>query len=282
MTGQDPEQPRGTHAARSPRQPPDDPQQLLDHLHELVVERFARLTGLTVVTAPMPASSRATDDLPPASCHPECEGLAESGYCRRKWQRLREELRDRPEVHWDRCEFGKLCAIVPVVWDGTCVAICQLVTGQSQGEEAFEREVELLDVLVENCLAREKGFLGDEDSPSPPKAPRERHEKVTEALEHIDSRLRAHDLTVAGVARALSMNPSYLAHLFTQQTGVRMGRYIAERRITLAKKLLRASDDQIKRIAAETGFANADWFSHLFHVHTGMTPTEYRNAAGRR
>ena len=71
-------------------------------------------------------------------------------------------------------------------------------------------------------------------------------------------------------------NASYLAHLFSQQLHLRMSKYIAQRRIDRAKNLLLDTDWQIKRVALECGFANPDWFSHTFHEHSGVTPTEYR------
>ena len=44
------------------------------------------------------------------------------------------------------------------------------------------------------------------------------------------------DMTVTSVARHLDMNPSYLAHVFAEETGTRMSRYIAMRRIKLAER----------------------------------------------
>ena len=58
-----------------------------------------------------------------------------------------------------------------------------------------------------------------------------------------------------------------------------MSRYIAVRRVELAKTLLVTTDWQIKRIARETGHANPTWFSHVFGVHTGCTPGEHRRRA---
>jgi transcriptional regulator GlxA family with amidase domain len=63
--------------------------------------------------------------------------------------------------------------------------------------------------------------------------------------------------------------------------GMRMGRYIAELRIEIAKKLLLETDWQVKRIAFESGHRNPDWFSEVFRAHTGMTPSVFRRKAGR-
>jgi transcriptional regulator GlxA family with amidase domain len=55
-----------------------------------------------------------------------------------------------------------------------------------------------------------------------------------------------------------------------------MSEYIATRRIELAKKLLAATDSQVKEIAHQTGHASRAWFSQAFHAHTGLSPIEYR------
>jgi transcriptional regulator GlxA family with amidase domain len=59
-----------------------------------------------------------------------------------------------------------------------------------------------------------------------------------------------------------------------------MGWFIASRRVELAKTLLATTDRQIKYIAHETGHANPNWFCHVFNVHTGLTPGEYRRRSG--
>jgi AraC family L-rhamnose operon transcriptional activator RhaR/AraC family L-rhamnose operon regulatory protein RhaS len=60
-----------------------------------------------------------------------------------------------------------------------------------------------------------------------------------------------------------------------------MGSFIVGRRIDDAQMLLATTDLQIKRIALRTGHANEAWFSHLFRVHTGITPTAYRRQSRR-
>ena len=83
-------------------------------------------------------------------------------------------------------------------------------------------------------------------------------------------------MTVSRIARDLSVNSTYLAHLFSLDMGTRMSRYIATHRVQLAKKLLLETDWQIKRIAFETGHSTPYWFSEVFRDHTGVTPTRFR------
>lgn len=108
------------------------------------------------------------------------------------------------------------------------------------------------------------------------------HPQVDNILRFIEKHLADPTMNVGKIAEAMQLNPAYLSHLFAGQTGVRMGRYIAARRIELAKRLLATTDWQVKRIAFESGHGNADWFSQVFHAHEGMTPGDYRRRARGR
>ncbi len=255
-------------------------------LSDLIAERFMRISGLAVVVAPVNWPGNPADESPPP-LHPQCADCTDIETCREPWQTHLAELEHCPEVHWHRCDRNKMCAVVPVVAKGRCLAACKLVCPETMGESDFERNVELLDVLVENFVAREGDLLArmipegkaapaDEAASDDMPSARPTHPKVRRAIEHINQHLAEPTMTVANIARVLEMNSTYLAHLFSQQVGTRMSRYVAVRRMELAKKLLVDTDSKIKRVAYESGHANADWFSQVFHAHTGLTPREYR------
>jgi AraC-like DNA-binding protein len=265
---------------------------LFAELSKSITERFERLTGLVAVLATVdPHDESTATSFLSAPVHPLCADVPDREACRQSWHTHLAELALRAEVNRHKCRFGKLCAVVPVTWHRRCVAACQLVCPESMEAEAFEHSVEFLDVLIENFVARHGDSLSrlripDEKAPDgrphgdithnekgtkPPLNP-----KVRDAIDYIDEQVRAIDLNATKVARQLEINATYLAHLFAEQVGIRMNRYIAIRRIELAEKLLAATNWQVKRIARESGYANPDWFSHVFHSHTGLTPGEYR------
>ncbi len=262
-------------------------QAFLGQLEGHVTDRFTRISGLPVVTIPLdlPGYTEAESSRA-GKIHPACTEFANTEYCRESWHSHLAELKRRPEVHWHRCDFGLLCAFVPVVWRDQCLAGLKVVSAGSMAEDAFERNVELLDVLVESFVARESDLLARLLAPAAdgrsgaisaehPKG-RPDHPRIVSALAFIEEHLRDPELTVGRVARELDLNPTYLAHLFAQRVGERMSRHIADKRLELAKELLATTDWQIKRIAFETGHANPDWFSHVFHVRVGVTPGKYR------
>lgn len=72
------------------------------------------------------------------------------------------------------------------------------------------------------------------------------------------------------------MSPSYLRHLFREQTGKTLTEYITELRISEAKKLLRSTDDSILSIALAVGFNDQSYFSKVFQKSVGTSPSRYR------
>ena len=102
------------------------------------------------------------------------------------------------------------------------------------------------------------------------------HNQVRRAIDYVGDHLADARLTVRQVAHELGVHPDYLGHLFATRMGWRMSRYIAARRVEVAKRLLAETDWQVKRVAKETGHANPSWFTHLFRVHTGLSPVAFR------
>ncbi len=268
---------------------------LLARLTKLVTERFERISGLTVLIVPIGLPGATEDESEPSQPrHPACAQFAGTAYCQESWRAHVAKLKHQPEVHWHHCDYGKLCAVVPLVWKRRCLVASVLVCPDSMKTGAFEMQVELLDVLIENFVLKESELLarvalssdsqvdvepspGDEAEPSSRARPD--HPQVRAALNYIKEHLTDSSMTVAHIARDLDVNATYLAHLFSLQVGVRMSRYIAGRRIELAKTLLTTTNWQIKRVAYEAGHGSPYWFSEVFREHTGMTPSNFRQNA---
>ena len=98
------------------------------------------------------------------------------------------------------------------------------------------------------------------------------------AMDYIEAHL-ASDLTLADLARSLSMSPGHFAHLFRQTTGLPPHRFVLERRIARAKTLLRDTALPITEIAQQVGCASHSHLSVMFHRDTGVTPSDYRRDA---
>jgi AraC-like DNA-binding protein len=266
---------------------------LLELVSRHVVGPFARLTGNRALAVPLELTPGANGEDPVDNpSHPACAEYADSDYCRESWQYHLAELAARPQSHWHRCDYDKLCAFVPVVHENRCLAAVKLAASSaSLPEEEFELLVELLDSLVAGFVLAHADFLGRlphgepaltedgastrrpvDDSPRTPPS----HPQVLRAMEYIREHLSDPKLTVCATARALDMDASYLGNIFADQVGQRMSWYIAAQRVERAKTLLATTHRQVKAIARDTGHANTNWFCHVFRVHTGLTPNGYR------
>ena len=85
--------------------------------------------------------------------------------------------------------------------------------------------------------------------------------------------------TLARAAREVGVSPNHLNRLLRQQTGLTFRQLLIQRRIELAKTLLRTGDAQCTEIAMTCGFGDSNYFARLFKRRTGFSPTEFRRRA---
>lgn len=105
----------------------------------------------------------------------------------------------------------------------------------------------------------------------------ERTERIIHKLnryivEHLDK-----DLSLAVLADAVYLNPSYLSNLYKTYTGRNISDYITELRVERAKALLAESQAKVQEVALAVGFDTAGYFTRFFKKHVGVTPQEFRS-----
>ncbi len=83
-------------------------------------------------------------------------------------------------------------------------------------------------------------------------------------------------LSVDLLARECALSPSRFAHLFREHTGTTPMRFVERLRVTRAQELLLSSDLPVKRVAAEVGFQDPLYFSHVFRRVVGRSPCRFR------
>ena len=87
-------------------------------------------------------------------------------------------------------------------------------------------------------------------------------------------------LSLSTVAKELHLNAVYLGQQFKQETGRSFSQYLNDWRMGLAMDLLQNSEEDVNRIALAVGYQTPSYFYKLFKQQTGMSPREYRAAAG--
>jgi AraC-like DNA-binding protein len=84
------------------------------------------------------------------------------------------------------------------------------------------------------------------------------------------------DITVEMLAKNAAFSPYHFIRVFKNSTGFTPHEYIISLRISLAKQMLRSTNQPIYDIAAHCGFENNSSFSTSFRRIVGTTPRLYR------
>jgi AraC family transcriptional regulator len=95
------------------------------------------------------------------------------------------------------------------------------------------------------------------------------------ALDYVGDNL-AEDLTLAEIAREVSMSPYHFSRMFKLSTGFSPHRYVMRQRIERAKVLLKDTDLPVGVVAQEVGFASPSHFAQQFRRLVGVSPRSFR------
>lgn len=132
----------------------------------------------------------------------------------------------------------------------------------------FREECMISLYSIYSCIRRELsgGYL-----------PNAKRESVERAAAYIRENHRKSSATVAMAAKEAKLSLAHFRRLFCQVYSVCPQEYMMELRLDTAKNLLSVSDMTVSEIAYESGFSSPYYFSRIFRIKTGLTPTEYRN-----
>ncbi len=84
------------------------------------------------------------------------------------------------------------------------------------------------------------------------------------------------DISRDDVAEVAMMSPSHFSRFFKRHVGQSFTVVLNQMRVERAADLIAKTDKDLKRVSAETGFADQSYFTKVFHKLRGMTPAEYR------
>jgi AraC-like DNA-binding protein len=91
----------------------------------------------------------------------------------------------------------------------------------------------------------------------------------------------ASPLRIPELASMMGLTSHYFSEQFAACFGVSPARYVQNRRIERAQRLLLESDASLEQVAAETGFCDAFHLSKTFRRLTGMSPSQFRRLPRR-
>lgn len=140
----------------------------------------------------------------------------------------------------------------------------------NHGNDSFEAEL-LLNELTYRFLR----ILLQDGGKIDPGQKRHFSRLANQAIEYIQTHY-AEDLTVQGIAEALSVNRSHLSREFSRHLNLSIKEYLQGTRINRAAFLLSKTDESVENIAYQSGFHSLVVFSRMFKKSTRETATEYR------
>ena len=84
------------------------------------------------------------------------------------------------------------------------------------------------------------------------------------------------DASLVLAAEQVHLNPAYLSHIFSKETGITFSEYLLSCRLNTAKDLLVRTNDRVKDVAVQSGFNDYRNFCKTFKKAVGLTPQNYR------
>ncbi len=94
-------------------------------------------------------------------------------------------------------------------------------------------------------------------------------------LDYINDHISS-PLTMEEISEHFHYSSDYISKIFREQFGVTVKQYIIEKKLTVAKRLLTASDLTVRQVGKAVGFAEPVLFEKFFKYHTKLTPKKYR------
>ena len=132
-------------------------------------------------------------------------------------------------------------------------------------------------ILVESlgtalCVRIARHFVGDLPLPTSKGLSPERLRRVRDYVEaHLED-----DLSLTVLADIACLSPYHFSRPFKEAAGVGPQCYVIQRRLELAKSLLRRTKEPLALIAQEAGFADQSHLTAIFRREIGVTPGRFR------
>jgi AraC family transcriptional regulator, transcriptional activator of pobA len=108
---------------------------------------------------------------------------------------------------------------------------------------------------------------------------RQHREPLLAAVFELIEARYAEPVSLASIAAEVGLTPGHLTTVVRRKTGRSVQRWITERRMAEARRLLRESDLTVETVAARTGYRQASYFIKQFRRDHSVTPAAWRQQA---
>ncbi|HYF51718.1 MAG TPA: helix-turn-helix domain-containing protein [Planctomycetota bacterium] len=104
--------------------------------------------------------------------------------------------------------------------------------------------------------------------------------RLLPAFDHLERNLGDSSLSISALSKRVFVSEVQFRKLFRRVTGKSPVRYIQQRRVQRACRLLRETTGSLDEIARDAGFNDAPFFCRVFKTWTKTTPAQYRMGKG--
>ncbi len=99
---------------------------------------------------------------------------------------------------------------------------------------------------------------------------------LNRAIRFIDQNYTDENISLNVVAKTINISANYFSGIFSQEIGLTFVEYVTQKRMELAKQLLRQTSKRSGEIAFEVGYRDPRYFSFIFKKTQGCTPSSFR------
>lgn len=140
--------------------------------------------------------------------------------------------------------------------------------------EVASSQDHIRDMRINQCLSTLLTLLMEESwHPDNQKNPIKRIE-LQSIKNYLDDNYKLH-IILDELASSFYIDKYYMTKIFKKQYGVTINGYLMQKRVTVAKRMLRFTNKRVEEIATEVGMEH-NYFTRSFKKLEGMTPGEYR------
>ncbi|MFC9712362.1 response regulator [Paenibacillus sp. NPDC056933] len=132
-----------------------------------------------------------------------------------------------------------------------------------QSKYALQDLVCWMDSIIRNWMDQTRKEMGEKKS-----------NKLVEQVKQYVEMHYAEEISFEAIAKGLFVHPKYLSQLFKRVTGENFVSYVNGYRIQRAMELLQSGHYMVYEVSEMTGFRNATYFSQVFKMLTGKSPSE--------
>ncbi|WP_272039958.1 response regulator [Paenibacillus sp. JJ-100] len=132
-----------------------------------------------------------------------------------------------------------------------------------QSKYALHDLISWLDRVIRSWLDQIRKEVGEKKS----------NKLIAQVKQYVEEHY-AEEISFEAIAKSLFVHPKYLSQLFKRVTGENFVSYLNGYRVQRALELLQSGHYMVYEVSEMTGFRNATYFSQVFKMLTGKSPSE--------